>query len=179
MALSVSCPGKAPQEMGDGGCSWKGAQYPTQEIYASAIETEFGICVQMENYSMVENYLENQDIFYPDDETPLTLSWLSSRWQESGLMCKNVRRTPGLRMNNSRFVYQTQINYRRSVNLREGQKSISEDLLRRAGEPQESLFHHSADHKEYRTISTKNNTVRASPKKMWIRHYYLTNGNHR
>lgn len=155
-------------------------------MYATAIETDFGICVEMKNCAL-ENFLEN-DIYYPEDEAPLTLSWLSSRWHDptsSVVMRRNVQKIPGFRLNDSRFVYQTTINYRRSLNLREGHdKSISEEVLNRDFN-KEAMSRHTEDMQQVKRAGPaspseyrpETKVVRAGPKKMWIRHYYLTNGN--
>lgn len=158
-------------------------------MYARAIETDFGICVEMKNCALVENLLEN-DIYYPEDEAPLTLSWLSSRWQEStSVMNRNVQSTPSFRLNNSRFVYQTMINYRRSLKLREGMhdSSISEEMFNREGECVETMSRHTEDRQARtspegtckRTTPNDSASVKAGPKKMWIRHYYTSNGKDR
>lgn len=169
-------------------------RYPgPQDLYATAIETEFGICVEMKNCALAENFLEH-DIYCPEDEAPLTLSWLSSRWHDStsSPMRRNVQKMPGYCLNNSRFVYQTTINYRRSLNLREGHdSSISEDILNRDGKRAEAKPRHMEDREAIRRTSPNSEDLRwsirrqtkcamkAAPKKMWIRHYYLSNGNGR
>lgn len=160
--------------------------HPEQEMYA-AIETDFGICVEMKNCAMMESFLENDNYCYPEDEAaaPLTLSWLSSRWHDSTTtMNRNVQKMPGFSLNNSRLVYQTTINYRRSLNLREGHdKPISEEVLNREAETISPMY--PEDHRQLTTTAppaarrstVEEPVVRAGPKKMWIRHYYLSNGN--
>lgn len=160
-------------------------KYPVHDIYATAIETEFGICVEMKNCALVEDFLENDVLFPREDVAPLTLSWLSSRWHDSQtFMNRNVQKMPDFHLNNSRFVYQTTINYRRSLKLREGNgnKSLTQELFDRgttdrihtsspgANEPL-LCVEEAAPQKEPRA-----RTVQGCPKKMWIRHYYLSNG---
>lgn len=150
---------------------------PPQELYADTIETDFGICVDMKNCAMVENFLDS----YPEDEAPLTLSWLSSRWQESSsMMNRSIQRMPGFRLNNSRVVYQTMINYRRSLNLCEGRGGgqKSEERHRRYG-GREAMVSRDMEDRGGRRPGTETSPaiVKAGPKKMWIQHYYLSNGN--
>lgn len=178
-----------PRHTGKNLGPWESLQYdnhhhhPEQEMYA-AIETDFGICVEMKNCGLVESFLENE-ICYPEDEAPLTLSWLSGRWHDStsSAMNRNVQKLPGFLLNNSRCIYQTTINYRRSLNLREGHdKSISEEVLRR-DEASEEISRHAEDRKRLKRNSSPEVVVvdrtagKSGPKKRWIRHYYLTNGN--
>lgn len=161
-------------------------QDPLGDMYATAIETDFGICVEMKNCALAENDFEN-DFCYPEDETPLTLSWLSSRWHDSTVsMNRNVHKMPGFSLNNSRFVYQTTINYRRSLNLREGHtESISEEVFHRDVDVNEAISRHTEDRQQLSRTSPVTNAVpqtgkcvvTAGPKKMWIRHYYLSKGN--
>lgn len=182
----------------------------SKDLYATAIETDFGICVQMKNCAagLVEHFLDNDDIYYPgdgdDDEAPLTLAWLSSRsrrsrWQEStsaaaAVMNRNVHKMPNFGRNSSRFVcHQTMINYhhRGSFNLRDEQqrhdKCISEGgynrhhrqqlLMKtttggRGGSPDVVEGMATSTRTASRTMNSV--SVKAGPKKMWIRHYELT-----
>lgn len=187
----------------------------SQDLYATAIETDFGICVQMKNCAagLVEHFLDNDDIYYPgdgdDDEAPLTLAWLSSRsrrsrWQEStsaaaAVMNRNVHKMPNFSRNSSRFVcHQTMINYhhRGSFNLRDEQQGhencISEGFYYRHHTQRD---HHHRQQLLMMTTPTGGGSpdavagvatrttasrmmdsvsVKAGPKKMWIRHYELT-----
>lgn len=157
-----------------------------EKLYAKAIETDFGICVQMTNCSVVEDYLENDFYYRGDEAPPLTLSWLSSRWKDSSRSRRNIVRknlvhcVSDVHLNKSKYVYQTQINYRRSANLREGNKSVSEDVLNRnvhKCDEQQQVRGNCGSDSEARECVSRRDTVGVGPKKMWIRHYYLTKGN--
>lgn len=144
-----------------------GLRKSQEDLCATTIETDFGICVQMRNCSMVENFFEDH-IYSP----PLTLSWLSSRsrWHDDLSSYPMKRSSPGVgnkKMTSPKFVYRTQINYRRSVNLNEGRQPTLEQH-RHCGVGQGA---HGATGEEERE-----DPVRKGPKKMWIRHYYLTKG---
>lgn len=157
-----------------------------EELYAKAIETDFGICVQMTNCSVLEDYLENDFYYRGDEAPPLTLSWLSSRWNDSSrprtrIMRKNlVHCVSDVHLNKSKFVYQTQINFRRSANLREGNKSVPEDYLNRnvhECDYKQQVRGNFGSNSEAEQAVLRKDTERVGPKKMWIRHYYLTKGN--